>query len=123
MVRAITAPGVAQHRNPVPNAALHKGVLVTSGILGHENGIYPDLARQADLVFDGLEAILAEAGAGPQDVVKLDVYLADKADRTVVNPRWEALWPDPQRRPARQAHRAQDLPDGCRIQLVAMAVL
>jgi 2-iminobutanoate/2-iminopropanoate deaminase len=125
MVRSITSDRAAQHGNPVPNAALQNGLLITSGILGKDlaTDTYPeDKARQVALAFQYLEAILDAAGATPQDVVKLDLYLADKADRALVNPHWLQLWPDETRRPARQAHKAT-LPDGCCIQLVATAML
>ncbi|WP_421703785.1 RidA family protein [Aliiroseovarius sp.] len=125
MVRAIHTPRAAQHVNPVPNAARHRGVLITSGILGKqlETGTYPaDKAHQVALVFDYLDAILEAGGATLDDVVKLDLYFADKADRALVNPHWEQLWPDPDHRPARQAHQAV-LPEGCCLQAVATAVL
>ena len=125
MVRSITSPKAAQHTNPVPNAAVHRGLLVTSGILGKEleTRTYPaDKARQFDLVFQYLQAILEEAGAGLQDVIKLDLYFADKSDRPLANSHWVRLWPNPGSRPARQAHQTV-MPEGCVIQLVAMAVL
>ena len=125
MVVSINSDKVAAHRNPVPNAAIMRGVLVTSGILGKrlDTDDYPvDRAEQTALVFTYLEAILDEAGASPQDVVKLDLYFADKSDRSLANEHWLRLWPDPARRPARQAHQAVLL-DGCCLQIVAMAVL
>ncbi|MEM7303797.1 MAG: RidA family protein [Pseudomonadota bacterium] len=125
MVRAIYCDRAAQHLNPVPNAAIHNGLLITSGILGKEldTGKYPaDKDRQIKLAFDYLEAILSEAGATIQDVVKLDLYFADKADRELANPYWLRLYPDPSQRPARQAHQSI-LPDGCCIQLVATAMV
>jgi 2-iminobutanoate/2-iminopropanoate deaminase len=67
-------------------------------------------------------AILEEAGATLQDVVKLDLYFADKTDRALANPQWEKLYPDPACRPARQAHQVI-LPEGCCIQIVATAML
>ena len=36
MVDSLYAKGAAQHLNPVPNAAIHRGVLVTSGVLGKD---------------------------------------------------------------------------------------
>lgn len=125
MVRAITSTKVAQHKNPIPNAALHNGLLVTSSIMGKdiEDDRYPaDKAVQTALAFDYLETILDEAGATCQDVVKIDLYFADKDDRAFANPHWLRLWPDAAYRPARQAHQAI-LPEGCCIQIVAMAVL
>ncbi len=125
MVRAINSDRAAQHHNPVPNAAILRGLLVTSSILGKRLGSdeYPaDRGEQTALVFRYLEAILDEAGATSQDVIKLDLYFADKADRALANEHWLRLWPDPAHRPARQAHQAV-LPDGCCLQIVAMAVL
>ncbi len=125
MVRSLVAKGVAQHTNPVPNGAIHRGVLCTSGILGKdpETDTYPaGVEAQAALCFEYLDRILAEGGATRQDVVKLDLYLADKNDRSVINRFWLQFWPDEQQRPARQAHIAE-LPDGCLVQLVAMAVV
>ena len=125
MVRAINSDRAAQHHNPVPNAAILRGLLVTSSILGKrlDSDEYPaDRGEQTALVFRYLEAILDEAGATSQDVIKLDLYFADKGDRALANEHWLRLWPDPAHRPARQAHQAV-LPDGCCLQIVAMAVL
>ena len=125
MVRAINSDRAAQHHNPVPNAAILRGLLVTSSILGKrlDSDEYPaDRGEQTALVFRYLEAILDEAGATSQDVIKLDLYFADKADRALANEHWLRLWPDPAHRPARQAHQAV-LPDGCCLQIVAMVVL
>ena len=125
MVRAINSDRAAQHHNPVPNAAILRGLLVTSSILGKrlDSDEYPaDRGEQTALVFRYLEAILDEAGATSQDVIKLDLYFADKGDRALANEHWLRMWPDPAHRPARQAHQAV-LPDGCCLQIVAMAVL
>ena len=125
MVQSIYAKGAAQHLNPVPNAAVHRGILVTSGILGRDRttGAYPaQAATQIQLAFEQLPIILAEGGAGLQDVVKVDLYFADRQDRAMANEHWTRLWPDPLHRPARQAHQV-DLPGACRFQLVVMAVL
>lgn len=124
MVRAIHSYAAPQHHNPVPNAALKGGLLVTSAIVGTDpdTGTFPaDRSRQVALAFGHLEAILAEAGAEAQDVVKVDLYMEEKSDRALVNRHWERLWPDPAHRPARHAHQAV-LPKGCCLQLVATAV-
>jgi len=125
MVQSIVTKKAAQHKNPVPNAAIHRGILVTSAILGKDldSGQYPaDKGLQIALVFDQLQAILEEAEAELQDVVKLDLYFADKSDRPLANQHWLRLWPNDSHRPARQAHQSV-LPDGCCLQIVAMAVV
>ena len=63
---SIYAKGAAQHVNPVPNAAVHRGILVTSGVLGKDpkTGEYAqETAEQIRLAFEQLPLILAEAGA------------------------------------------------------------
>jgi 2-iminobutanoate/2-iminopropanoate deaminase len=125
MVRSLIVPGVAQHKNPVPNAAIHRGILTTSAILGKEPDVdgYPlDVETQARLCFHYLKKILTAAEASLQDVVNLDLYLADRADRPIVNQHWLECWPDPHCRPSRNAQVSR-LPDGCKLQLVALAVL
>lgn len=125
MVRSIYSRLAAQHNNPVPNAAIHNGVLITSGILGKDpktDQYFQSPEHQIESVFQQLEHILSEAGATVQDVIKVDLYFQDKSHRPLANSHWLRLWPDEKRRPARQAHETVQ-PDGCFIQLVAMAVL
>lgn len=45
-----------------------------------------DVAAQAEAVFEGMRRVLAAAGAGPQDVVKVTVFLTNVDDRPLVNP-------------------------------------
>ena len=125
MVRAVYSSRTAQLHNPVPNAAVHNGLLMTSGVLGKdlETGDYPkEREQQVALVFEYVVAILEDAGAGLQDVLKLDLYFADKTDRAMANQHWERLWPDPAHRPARQAHQVE-LPQGCCLQAAVTAML
>ncbi|MYI70267.1 MAG: RidA family protein [Boseongicola sp. SB0673_bin_14] len=125
MVRSLDPPGVPRHRNPVPAAALHHGMLASSAISGidPESGGYPaDRAMQVALAFGNLRRLLASAGATPQDVVKVDLRFRDKADRRLANPHWLEMYPDEGARPARHSHVA-DLPDGCCLQISVLAVV
>lgn len=125
MVRSLSVKGVAQHKNPVPNAAIHRGMMATSSILGKAPGAdtYPaDIETQARLCFGYLKDILSAAGATLQDVLSVELYMADKADRDIVNNFWLECWPDPQSRPARNA-LVSELPAGCKLQLKALVVL
>ena len=50
-----------------------------------------DVVAQAEHVFERVGAVLAAAGAGPGDVVKVTVFLTDVDDRPAINPvrqRW-----------------------------------
>lgn len=125
MVRSVIVGSVAQHKNPVPNAAIHRGMLCTSAILGKDiqtDSYPPDTDTQARLCFQYLRDILTAAGASLQDVLSIDLYFRDKSDRTIVNKYWLECWPDPLHRPARNAH-VSELPDGCNLQVTAMAII
>lgn len=43
-----------------------------------------DAAGQAKVVFEHLRKVLAHAGATPQDIVKMNTYIVDRADSAVV---------------------------------------
>ena len=45
-----------------------------------------DVVAQARQVFENMRSVLAAAGAGPQDVVKVTVFLTDVDDRAAINP-------------------------------------
>ncbi len=45
-----------------------------------------DVVAQARAVFDNMRRVLAAAGAGPADVVKVTVFLTDVDDRPRINP-------------------------------------
>ena len=123
--RSIDPPGIPGHKNPVPLASVVGNILMSSAIMGQdpETGAFPaDRAQQVALAFDALGAVLETARARADQVVKMDLYLADKADRELVNPHWLEMFPDAASRPARHALQAE-LPPGCCIQIVIMAVL
>ncbi|KIT14857.1 RidA family protein [Jannaschia aquimarina] len=56
-------------------------LVVTSGQLAlATDGTVPDDARrQADLCLSNIAAILAEAGAGPRHIIRLNAYVTDRA--------------------------------------------
>ena len=56
-------------------------LVVTSGQLGIDaGGAVPEGARaQADLCFGACAAILAEAGMGPADVIRINAFVTDRA--------------------------------------------
>lgn len=57
-------------------------LLVTSGQLGlSADGVVPeDVAAQAEICFANIAAILAEAGGGPEHVLRLNAYVTDRED-------------------------------------------
>lgn len=121
---SIHAPGFS-HENPIP-AASRIGRFVFSGVLTGRDpetaDLGADLAEQCRNAFAHVRNVMAAAGGSTEDIVKLNVWLADYRDRTALNAEWIAMFPDPESRPARQVMAAQ-LDRGSLIQLDLVAVL
>jgi reactive intermediate/imine deaminase len=81
-----------------------------------------DVVEQARAVFAGLGRVLGAAGAGPEDVVKVTVFLTDVDDRPTINPvRREFFGAN---RPASTLVEVSRLAvPGARIEVEAVAVL
>ena len=125
MVKAINPSDIPPHKNPIPAAAIHGGVLISSVISGKSlvTDVYSkDKKEQISLAFEYIEKIISEAGGTVQDIIKMDLYFRDKNDRSLVNPEWERMFPDPKKRPARHA-QIGDLPENCCLQVTLTAVI
>ena len=75
----LTAPGVR--------------VLVTSGQLGMslDGEVPPSASAQAEICFANITAILGQAGAGPEHVIRLNAFVTDRQhfpDYMAVRDRW-----------------------------------
>ena len=125
MVKAIDPSDIPHHKNPIPAAAIHGGILISSVISGKSlvtDAYSKDKKEQISLVFEYIEKIIFEAGGSVQDIIKMDLYFRDKNDRSLVNPEWEKMFPNPKKRPARHAHIG-DLPENCCLQVTITAVI
>jgi reactive intermediate/imine deaminase len=81
-----------------------------------------DTAAQCAQVLRNLGAILAAGGCTPQDVVKVNVYLTDVADRPLINPLRQAFFGDA--RPASTLVGVRELPvPGMKVEIEAVAVV
>jgi 2-iminobutanoate/2-iminopropanoate deaminase len=123
--RSIGAADIPEHKNPIPAAAVVGNLLFSSAIIGKDpqsHALPDDKQAQIANVFAIMRAILREAGASAEDIGRLSVYLRDKADRELVNPYWEEMFPDAASRPARHTTTAA-LPPGQHIQAEFIAVL
>ena len=104
MTRSIHVPGL-HHSPPIPNAARVGPLLESGGIVGVDpdtRQVPEDLAAQCAQMFANLRAILDAAGATPDQVVKLSVWMADRGGKDVLDAEWLRLWPEAESRPARQ---------------------
>jgi 2-iminobutanoate/2-iminopropanoate deaminase len=80
-----------------------------------------DVAAQTARVMENLGAVLAQAGAGFEHVVRCTIYLADLADFAKVNEVYGRSFPkDP---PARATVQVAALPRGARVEIDAVAVV
>ena len=123
MVKAIDPSDIPPHKNPIPAAAIHGGILISSVISGKSlvtDAYSKDKKEQISLVFEYIEKIIFEAGGSVQDIIKMDLYFRDKNDRSLVNPEWEKMFPNPKERPARHA-QIGDLPKNCCLQVTITA--
>ncbi|MGW5714997.1 RidA family protein [Amycolatopsis sp. NPDC003865] len=87
---------------PAPAFRRQGDLLLLSGQVGVDDswrpvaGPFPDEARAA---FANVRRVLAEAGARPDQILKVTAYLADLGDFAAYNEVWTAEFPG--RRPAR----------------------
>lgn len=89
-MEALHPPGWAQLKGYVHGVAAMGKTVYVAGQIGvpgkigwepdsHEN-IAPDLPGQFRVVLENIKAVLGEAGAGPEHLVKLTWFITDKAE-------------------------------------------
>lgn len=102
--RSIHVGGFA-HKNPVPAASRIGPLIISGAITGRdpETKLMPtDLDTQCVNAFRHVRSIIEAAGGTTNDIARLTVRLSSFRDRAALNREWEALFPDPDDRPARQ---------------------
>src|SRR5271155_4239510 len=123
--RSINVPG-ASHANPIPSASRKGRFVVTGAISGTDpsTGKVPeDLDAQCRQMFGNVRRVIETAGGPPDDIVKMTVWITDRALRPVLNTHWVEMFPDPHSRPARHTMTSHDLAAPMQIQCDIMAVL
>lgn len=121
-IQTSAAPLPAGHYS---QAVVHNGLVYVSGILP----IMPDGTKLTDAnielqtlqVLQNLEAILHEAGASKQTVLKTTVYVSDMEDWPKINPIYAAFFEA--HRPARAIVPVGTLHYGLNIELEAIAAV
>jgi 2-iminobutanoate/2-iminopropanoate deaminase len=78
-----------------------------------------DIGAQAEQSFRNLFAVLAAAGLGPEEVIKVNVYLTDMGDFARMNEVYEKQFSPPY--PARTTIGVAALPLGARIEIELVA--
>ena len=84
------------------------------------NWVKGDIAAQTERVLQNVQAILAAAGGGLQDVVKTTVYMADLEEFVAMNDVYARYFNDACP-PARATIEAKQLPGGAKLEMEAIA--
>lgn len=121
MKRVIREEG--QEGGMYPVAVEHGGLLYLSGIVAEDSEtgavVHGDITREATLVFQRVEQVLAGRGLGLGHVLRVEVYLADMADYDGMNAVYRRFFPDADA--ARHTVQVAGLYDGLKIEVVVIA--
>jgi 2-iminobutanoate/2-iminopropanoate deaminase len=122
----IRVPGLAEPISHYTDAVRAGDLLFISGVvpIDRDGGLVggDDVVAQTHQVFANLAAVLAAAGATFADVVKVNVYLTDIADRARINPVRQEIFGDV--RPASTLVEVSALAvPGAKIEIEAVALL
>ena len=125
MRQAISSAAAPKAIGPYSQAIRTGSLLFVSGQIPLDPAtgamIDGDVAAQTHRVFKNLEAILKEAGASFDNVVRTTVYLADMNDFSVVNEVYGTYFSSPA--PARATVQAARLPKDARVEIDLIAAL
>jgi 2-iminobutanoate/2-iminopropanoate deaminase len=109
-VRIIETADAPSHAGPVPQAVEAGGWIYVSALFGADpatHAIPADARAEAEQLFANLVAILATAGVGLADVVRVGIVMrALQRDRPLFNQVWAEQFGE--HRPARSAIEAAD---------------
>ena len=110
---------------PYSQGVVANGFLFTAGQIAIDPAtghiVAGDVAAQTERMMANLSAVLAEAGAGWNDVVKTTVFLHDMGDFPVVNEVYGRALGDA--RPARSTVQVAALPRGVLVEIDAIVAL
>ena len=110
--KSIEIDGFA-HKNPIPAACRLGNMLMTGIITGTDPAtgkLAATLEEQCANIFQHVRAIMAGAGGSTDNIVKMNVWMADRSKRDVLNAEWVKMFPDADSRPAR--HTSQTALEG-----------
>jgi 2-iminobutanoate/2-iminopropanoate deaminase len=114
------------HANPIPAVSRIGNIVATGGISGTDRNtgkIPEDVAKQCALMFTNLRTILVAAGATPEDVIRVTVWIKRSEIRAEVNKEWIVMFPDVDARPARHTMFYDHFSGNMAVQCEAWAVI
>ncbi len=99
-----------EHGAPIPNGVVIGNLVFSSAISGKDakTGVLSDDPdEQAEAMFRNLRLFMESAGAAPDNIAHVKVYLKDEKYRDSVNAPWVKMFPDEHDRPARHALKVE----------------
>jgi 2-iminobutanoate/2-iminopropanoate deaminase len=121
--QAVSSDQAPEALGPYSQAIVAGGFVFCSGMAGIDpaSGTIPEgIEAQTEQALVNLAAVLAEAGASMDDVVKTTIFYADVEDFGKLNEVYARHMPDPP--PARSAPAHVRLPRGLLVSIEAIAV-
>lgn len=124
MIQRIMVPGIMEPVSHYCHVVRAGPLIWVSGIVGmNADGSIPDTTvAQFDIAMDVMDQCLKAAGAGPEHVTKVQVFMTDITERASINPRRVAYFGP--HRPASTLVEVKGLVDPrMRVEIEAQAVL
>ena len=123
--RSIEVEGFSHGGTPIPAASRIGNLIASGGIAGVDTvtgKIGGDLEAQVTAMFANVRRIVEAGGGAAEDIIKVTVWVRDRAARSVIDPHWTKMFPDAKSRPARHTLVYQ-LPDPMLVQCDFLAVV
>lgn len=121
--KTIATPRAPQAIGPYSQGLISEGLLFASGQIPLDPAtgalVSGDITESVERVFDNIEAILEEAGATLDDVVKTTVYLLRMADFPAMNAVYARRFGE--HRPARSTVAVAQLPKDAVVEIEVIA--
>ncbi len=92
------------HKNPIPAGCRIGPLLMSGSIQGNDPATGKPAATieaQCRFMLANVRRIVEAAGGSTDDIVKLTVWMKDRAQRGALNVPWLEMFPDAAKRPAR----------------------
>ncbi len=124
-IQVIHSESAPKAVGPYSQATVHADILYASGQIGLDpklgKMVADDVEAQAEQVTKNLTAVLQEAGASTEDILKVNIFLVDMTDFPLVNTIY-AEWLG-EHRPARATVAVAALPLGAKVEMDLIARL
>jgi 2-iminobutanoate/2-iminopropanoate deaminase len=122
---SIEIEGFGHGHTPIPAASRIGNLIASGGIAGIDTTtgkIAGNLEAQVAAMFANVRRIVEAGGGSTENIIKVTIWVGDRAARAIIDPHWIKMFPDPKSRPARHTLVYQ-LPDPMLVQCEFLAVL